>query len=87
MIGLSLLVWLVALALVAAVSPRRAGAPCVRVAGLAVVYLPLVLLLGAALEPGEAAELLLVAVGAPALAALTLPLLARLPGARGRLRR
>ena len=43
-------------------------------AGLAVVYLPLVLLAGAAIEPGETVEMLLVMLGAPLLAALTLAL-------------
>ena len=45
-----------------------------RLVGLAVVYLPLLLLLGAALEPGETAETLLAMLGAPLLAALTLAL-------------
>ena len=58
-------------------SPRRpaAGAlarPAVRIAGLAVVYLPLVLLLGAALEPSQGVEQLLAIFGAPLLALLTL---------------
>lgn len=51
----------------------------VRVLALSIVYLPLLLLLGAALEPGEVSEALLVGLGAPALAALTLALL---PGYR-----
>ena len=58
-----------------------------RVVGLAVVYLPLVLLAGAALEPGQGGRKLLVMLGAPLLAALTLALLRRLPGAGGGLRR
>ena len=64
-----------ALALVAAAQPRRAGAaggarrrPDGRLPAA-------VLLLGAALEPGETAERLLVLLGAPLLAALTLLLL------------
>ena len=59
-IGLSLLVWLLALG--AGRSPSAAARPravAVRLAGLAIVYLPLVLLAGAALEPGQAAERLL----------------------------
>ena len=61
--------------LVIALSRGRLARPAVRVAGLAIVYLPLVLLLGAALEPGETAERLLVLAGAPVLAGLTLLLL------------
>jgi len=74
-IGFSLLVWLVALGLFAAASRGTWARPAVRVVGLAVVYMPLVLLAAAAIEPGESAEVLLVMVGAPALAALTLALL------------
>ncbi len=75
-IGYSLLVWLGLLAL-AALAGRLAARPAVartgvRLVALAVVYLPLALLAGAALEPGERAEALLVMLGAPALAALTL---------------
>jgi hypothetical protein len=44
----------------------------VRVVGLSVIYLPLVLLLGAALEPSKGVEQVLVMAGAPALAGLTL---------------
>ena len=40
--------------------------------GLSVIYLPLLLLAGAALEPSQIVEQLLVVVGAPLLAALTL---------------
>ena len=46
--------------LVALFGRRRLARPAVRLFGLAIVYLPLVLLLGAALEPGETAERLLV---------------------------
>jgi hypothetical protein len=74
-IGLSLLAWVVALGLAIAVTRGAAGRGGVRVAGLAVVYLPLVLLAGAAVEPGETAEMLMVMLGAPLLAALTLALL------------
>ncbi len=71
-IGLSLLAWVLALALILLVS-RGALAPVgVRLLGLAVIYLPLVLLAGAALEPAEYPEMLLVMIAAPALAALTL---------------
>jgi len=68
-IGLSLLVWLLALALVTLLSRGRAARVGVGLVGLSVVLLPLVLLLGAALEPSQTAEQLLVLVGTPALAA------------------
>lgn len=74
-IGLNIAVWLAALALVALLGRGRLARPAVRIVGLTIVYLPLVLLLGAALEPGEAAERLLVLLLSPALAALTLLLL------------
>jgi hypothetical protein len=44
----------------------------VRLVGLSVIYLPLVLLLGAALEPSKGVEQLLAMLGAPVLAGLTL---------------
>jgi hypothetical protein len=74
-VGLNIVVWLAALALVTLLSRGRLARPAVRVTGLAIVYLPLVLLLGATLEPGETAERLLVLLLTPALAALTLLLL------------
>jgi hypothetical protein len=71
-IGYSLLAWLAALALLIAVT-RGAGARTgVRLLVLAVIYLPLVLLVGAAIEPSESAEMLLVALASPLLAAATL---------------
>lgn len=73
-IGWSLLVWLGLLALTVVASGGRLARPAVRLAGLAIVYMPLVMLLGAALEPSEGAEVLLVLLGAPALGALTLAL-------------
>ena len=56
----------------------RAGWPvrAVRLAALALVYLPLVLLVGAALEPSQGVEQLLAIFGAPLLALLTLLALA-----------
>ncbi len=74
-IGLSLLAWLVALALAIAVSRGVAARTAVKIVGLAVVYLPLVLLAAAAAEPGESAEMLLTMLGAPLLAVATLGLL------------
>ena len=73
-IGLSLLAWVLALGLAIAVTREAAGRVGVRLAGLAVVYLPLVLLAAAAAEPGETVEMLMAMLGAPALAALTLAL-------------
>jgi hypothetical protein len=74
-IGLSLLAWALALGLVAGLARGTAARSAVRVAGLAVIYVPPVLLAGAAMEPGQTVEMLLVMLGAPALAGLTLALL------------
>jgi hypothetical protein len=74
-IGLNIVIWLAALLLVALLSRGRLARPAVKAAGLTIVYLPLVLLLGAALEPGETGERLLVLFLSPLLAALTLLLL------------
>jgi len=71
-IGLSLLAWFLAFGLALAAGRGRAARPGVRIAGLSVVYLPLLLLLGAALEPSQGVEQALVALGAPLLAGLTL---------------
>jgi hypothetical protein len=73
-IGLSLLVWIALVGLAAAVGGRRAARPAIRVLGLAVVYLPLLLLAAAAFEPGQTAEMLTAMLAAPALAAATLAL-------------
>jgi hypothetical protein len=75
-IGVSLLVWFLALALSALVARGWAARTGVKLVGLSVVYLPLVLLIGAGLEPGQGTEQLLVMAIAPALAAVTLALLA-----------
>lgn len=71
-IGVTIGAWLLALLLAAAIGGAQAARFAARIVGLAVVYLPLLLLAGSALEPDEAAEALLVGVGAPVLAALTL---------------
>jgi hypothetical protein len=71
-IGVTLLVWLVALGLAMAVDRGRAGRAAVRLLALSLVYLPLLCLVGAALEPSVGAERLMVMLGSPALAALTL---------------
>jgi hypothetical protein len=74
-IGLNVAIWLIALLIVALLSRGRQARAGVRVVGLAIVYLPLVLLLAAALEPGESAERLLVLLLSPLLAVLTLSVL------------
>ena len=78
-IGLSIAAWLLLALAVSLVAGTAWARSAVRLLGLSIVYLPLLLLLAAALEPGETAEALLVGIGAPALAALTLALL---PGYR-----
>jgi len=78
-IGVSLLVWLLALGLTIAIGRRRATRVAIPVVGLSVVYLPLLLLLGAALEPDQSVERAIILLGCPALAALTL---VRLPAYR-----
>jgi hypothetical protein len=71
-IGVSLLVWLVVFGLAALVGSSRVERVAVRLLGLSIVYLPLLLLAGAALEPSQESEQLLVMFGAPLLGALTL---------------
>ena len=71
-VGVSLLAWLAAFGLALAVSRDRAGRPAARLLALSMAYLPLALLAGAALEPSVAVERLLLMLGAPALAAVTL---------------
>jgi hypothetical protein len=74
-IGFSLFAWVLGLALVAAASRGRQARAGVRLVGISVVLLPAVLLIGAAIEPGQTAETLLVMLGAPLLAGLLLALL------------
>ena len=73
-IGVSLAVWLGLLGL-ALLARGQVARVAVRVVGLSVIYLPLVLLLGAALEPSKGVEQALVMLGALALAVLTLTVL------------
>lgn len=70
-VGLNILIWLVGLALVALASRGRLARTAVRITALTIVYMPLVLLLGAALEPSEGAERLLVLFLTPLLAGAT----------------
>jgi hypothetical protein len=74
-IGVSLLVWLAVFGVAALVSADRVSRIAMRLLALSVVYLPLLLLAGAALESSREGEQMLVAVGAPLLAAATLRLL------------
>lgn len=74
-VGFSLLAWVLALGLAIAVTRGAAARAGVRLVGMAVVYLPLILLGAAAVEPGQTVEMLIVMLGAPLLAALTLALL------------
>jgi hypothetical protein len=71
-IGVAILAWLAITALVWLLSRGRFARAGIKLLGLSLVYLPLVLLLGAALEPSEGAERLLVLVFSPLLAAATL---------------
>lgn len=77
-IGVSLLVWIVLVGL-ALLARGRVARFAVKLLALSVVFLPLVLLLGAALEPGQWAEQVLALALAPSLAALSL---LALPGYR-----
>ena len=70
-LGLALAIWLSVLFLAIAATRGRVARTGVRLAGLALVYLPLVLLGAAALEPSRTAETLLVILSAPLLGALT----------------
>lgn len=71
-IGVTLLVWLAAFGLALAADRERGGRGGARFLALSLVYLPLLCLAAAALEPSVAAERLLIMLGSPALAGLTL---------------
>jgi hypothetical protein len=71
-IGYTLLAWLAGLGLAALLGGRRAARRAARLLAVAFVYLPLVLLLAAAFEPGLRLEQLLAFAGAPLLALLTM---------------
>ena len=74
-IGLPAIAWILLTLLVALASRGALARPATRVLGLTVVYLPLVLLAGAAVAPGQSAEAALVFLGCPLLGAVTLALL------------
>ncbi|HEU4462366.1 MAG TPA: hypothetical protein VFR75_07230 [Solirubrobacterales bacterium] len=73
-VGLPIAAWLLLTVGVALIGGAALARRAVRVLSVSLLYLPLLLLLGAALEPGQATEALMVGLGAPALAALTLML-------------
>ena len=76
-IGANLLIWAALAALAVAAFGFRGARVAVPLLAVAGFYVPAVLLLGAALEPSETVERLLVGVGCPILAAVTL---AAVPG-------
>jgi hypothetical protein len=71
-IGVTLLVWLGAFGLAMVFDRKRAGRAGARLLALSLAYLPLFCLATAALEPSVGAERLLVMLGSPTLAAVTL---------------
>jgi hypothetical protein len=71
-IGYTLLAWVLATLLVVLLTRGALASLGVRLLGLSVVYLPVLLLVGAALEPSQYPEMLVVMIGAPLLAGLTL---------------
>ena len=73
-IGIPMLAWLVATGLAAWIGGARRGRPACAMLALSGAYLPLMLLVGAAVKPSQTVEALIVLLGAPALAALTLRL-------------
>jgi hypothetical protein len=74
-VGLSILAWLLALAAVVLASGGRLARAGMRLLGLSLIYLPFLLLGGAAFDAGQCAEQLLVFLGAPLLGVITLALL------------
>ena len=71
-IGISLLVWILVLGGTALVTAGRAARFRVKLVALSVVYMPLVLLLGSALEPSQGVEQLLLLALTPLLGYATL---------------
>ncbi len=78
-LAVNLIIWLAAVALAVAIGRRRGAAIALPLLGVTVTYVPALLLLGAALQPSELIERLIVGVGAPLAAAGSLLVL------RGRL--
>ena len=73
-VGIPLLVWLILTGLAAWIGKARWGRPACAMLALSGAYLPTMLLVGAALKPSQWVEMLIVLLGAPALAAITLRL-------------
>ncbi len=73
-IGIPLLVWLALTAIAAWRGGARWGRPACAVLALSGAYLPAMLLVGAAIKPSQTVEALIVLLGSPALAAVTLRL-------------
>jgi hypothetical protein len=73
-IGIPLLVWLALTGLAAWIGRARLGRPACAMLALSGAYLPTMLLVGAALKPSQTVEALIVLLGSPALAAITLRL-------------
>lgn len=71
-IGVPLLAWLLATGLAALVFRARGARPACALLALSGVYLPALLLLGAALAPSEPVEALIAGLGAPLAALVTL---------------
>ncbi len=77
-LGVTLLAWVAAFGLALIVDRARAGRAAAKLLALSLVYLPLLCLGGAALEPSIGAERLLIMLGGPLLAAPTLFVSSRL---------
>ena len=73
-IGQNLLAWLAAVAVVCLLYRRRGARVALQLLALAGAYMPLMCLVGAAIEPSLLAERLLIGLGAPLLGAITLRL-------------
>ena len=74
MIGIPLLVWLALTGLAAWIGRARWGRPACAMLALSGAYLPAMLLVGAAIKPSQTVEALIVLLGSPALAFVTLKL-------------
>ncbi len=73
-VGLPVLLWLLTTALFAWRGGARWGRPACAMLALSGAYLPLMLLVGAAVKPSQTVEALIVLLGSPLLGALTLRL-------------
>jgi hypothetical protein len=71
-IGISLLIWAALAGLAAALFGARGARVALPLVAVSGIYVPAVLFVGGALEPSEAAERLIVGLGCPVLAAMTL---------------